>query len=271
MKLKEALKGKLNKKELELVPTSFDVVGDILIFADFPKELERKEKIIGKEILKLLKNVKVICKKTHKYSGEYRLPKLKIIAGEKRKETVYKENNIRLKLNVEKVYFSPRLSNERKRINSLIKKGESVLVMFSGSGVYPINIAKNTKAKEIYGVEINPAAHKYAEENVKLNKINNIRLFLGDIRRIIPQLNRKFDRALMPLPKGAENFLDLALKVVKKNGIIHFYTFLEEENINKKFINRYLKKYINKFKIINIVKCGAFGPRIFRVCADLRV
>lgn len=271
MKLKESLKGSLTKKQLSLVPTSFDVVGDILIFLDFPKELEKKERIIGNEILKLLKNVKVVCKKTKKHSGKYRLAKLKVIAGEKRKETLYKENNIKLKLNVEKVYFSSRSSNERKRINGLVKKDESVMVMFSGIGVSPINLAKNTKAREIYGIEMNPVAHKYAQENVKLNKVNNVNLFLGDVSKVMPKLKKKFDRVLMPLPKGAENFLDLALKKVKKNGIIHFYTFLEEENINKKFCSNYLKKYINKFRILDIVKCGAFGPGIFRVCVDFRI
>ncbi len=270
MKLKEALKGKLTEKQLSLVPSSFDVVGDIMIFADFPKGLVKKEKLIGNEILKLFKNIKVVCKKTKKYSGRYRLPKLKIIAGEKRKETVYRENNIQLKLNVENVYFSPRLSNERKRINNLIKKNESVLVMFSGCAVYPINIAKNTKAKEIYGIEINPVAHEYAEENARLNKTKNIRLFLGNVQKVIPNLDKKFDRILMPLPKGAEKFLDLALKVIKKQGTIHLYTFLEEENINKKYIEDHLKKYIKTFKILDFVKCGAFGPRIFRVCVDFR-
>ena len=171
MKLKEALKGKLTEKQLSLVPSSFDVVGDIMIFADFPKGLVKKEKLIGNEILKLFKNIKVVCKKTKKYSGRYRLPKLKIIAGEKRKETVYRENNIQLKLNVEKVYFSARLSEERKRIFLQVKNEESVLVMFSGCGIYPITIAKNSKAKEIYGIEMNPIAHKYALENLKLNKI----------------------------------------------------------------------------------------------------
>ena len=41
----------------------------------------------------------------------------------------------------------------------------------------------------------------------------------------------------MPLPKGAETYLDLALNKIKKNGIIHFYDFEEEakfENIIKK-------------------------------------
>ncbi|MBI2652913.1 class I SAM-dependent methyltransferase family protein, partial [Candidatus Woesearchaeota archaeon] len=42
--LKYYLKNKLTNKELKLVPSSFDVVGDILIFSEFPKELAKKEK-----------------------------------------------------------------------------------------------------------------------------------------------------------------------------------------------------------------------------------
>jgi len=272
MKLKQAFEDKLNKKELSLLPSSFDVVGDILIFSDFPNELKNKEKLIGKEILSLIKNVKVVCKKIRKYSGKFRLPKLKIIAGAKRKETEHRENSIRLKLNVEKVYFSSRLSTERKRINQQVKAGEYVLVMFSGCGVYPINISKNTKAKEIYGIEINPAAHKYALENLKLNKVQNVALYIGDVKKIMPKLKKKFDRILLPLPKGAENFLDLAQSKIKSQGIIHFYNFFEEEKINKRSVNDYLEKYIGKkFKIIDIVKCGQFGPKIFRVCVDIRI
>lgn len=272
MKLKQALKNKLTKKELALLPSSFDVVGDILIFADFPSELDKKETLIGKTILSLLKNVNVVCKKTRKYSGKFRLLKLKIIAGVRRKETEHKENNIKLKLNVEKVYFSSRSNNERKRINQLVKKDETVLVMFSGASPYPINISKNTKAKEIYGVEINPVAHYYALKNLELNKVENVKLFLGDVTKIIPKIKKKYDRILMPLPKGAENFLYLALSKTKKKGTIHFYGFFEEENINKKFMNTYLKRYVKKkFKILNIVKCGQFGPRIFRVCIDFQI
>lgn len=40
--LKEALKGKLTEKQISLVPKSFDVVGDILIFSDFPEELKKE-------------------------------------------------------------------------------------------------------------------------------------------------------------------------------------------------------------------------------------
>ncbi|MDP3766082.1 MAG: 50S ribosomal protein L11 methyltransferase [Nanoarchaeota archaeon] len=272
--LKYYLKNKLTNKELELVPSSFDVVGDILIFSDFPKELAKKEKLIGTTILEKYHHIKTILKKTKKYSGRFRTPKLKVITGEKRKETICRENNVLIKMDVEKVYFSPRMSSERKRIDSLIKPNELVLVMFSGSGVYPLVIAKNTKCKEVYGVEVNPVAHKYALENVKKNKLENkIRLFLGDVRKIMPRLNKKFDRILMPLPKGGEDFLDLALKYIKKNGFMHFYDFLHEDEFYKaeEKAKGACNKAKKKYKILKLVKCGQYSPRFYRVCLDFVV
>lgn len=242
---------------------SYDIVGDLIIINDIVKKKE------ADKLLKTHKNVKVVLSKTKKYSGKFRLPKLKIIAGERRKETIHKENNVRLKLNPEKVYFSSRMATERKRIFLQVKSKENVLVMFSGCGVYPIVISKNTKAKEIYGIEINPVAHKYALENLKLNKIGNVKLFLGDVKKIIPKLRKKFDRVLMPLPKGAEDYLDLALKAVKRKGIIHFYDFLHEDEFDKA-INK-IDKVVKKYKIIKLVKCGQFSPRVYRVCVDFRV
>jgi len=175
-KLKDILRKKLTKKEVNIIPSSFDIVGNILIFSDFPKGMSKKEKMIGNEILKNYKQIKSVFKKTKKYSGSYRTLKLKLLAGENKRETIHKENNISLKLNVEKVYYSPRLSEERKRIFRQVKTNENILVMFSGIASYPIVISKNTRTKKIVGIEINPTAYKYAVENLKLNKIDNIEL-----------------------------------------------------------------------------------------------
>lgn len=271
--LKESLKNQLTKKQLGLVPSSFDIVGDLTIFSEFPKQLKNKEKVIAETLLKLHKNIRVVLKKTKRYSGKFRTPKLKIIAGEKRKETELRENNVRLKLNPERVYFSVRLATERKRIMEQVKNNEEILVMFSGIGVYPIIIAKNKKPKIIYSIEINPYACEYQKENILLNKIDNIKLFKGDVRKIVPKLNKKFDRILMPLPRGAENYLDIALKAAKKNSIIHFYDFLNGNEFYKaeEKIKKACKKVKKKYKIINLIKCGQFGPGIYRICVDFKV
>lgn len=273
--LKQLLKSLLSSKELDFVPRSFDVVGDILIFADFPDELVKKEEKIAKTILDNFPNIKVVAKKTKHYGGKFRTPTLKIIGGEKRKETTHKENGIFLKLHVENVYFSPRLSTERKRVQSLVKKGESVLVLFSGCGPYTIAIAKNTSCKEVLGIEINPKAHEYALINSEKNKTEKkITLFQGDVTKILPTIKRKFDRVLMPLPKEADKHLGLALSKIKKGGVVHLYTFGDEAEI-KNSLNIELKTACKsegkECKIMNIVRCGQYSPGQFRICIDFVV
>lgn len=261
---------KLTSKEINKIPRSFDVIGDILIFSEFPSELIKKERLVGNYLLSKLKNIKVVAIKTGIHKGIYRTRKIRIIAGEERKETIYKENNVRLMLDVEKCYFSPRLSNERLRITKQIKKNEKVLVMFSGVSAYPVVISKNSKAKKIYGVEINKIAHKYALENLALNKVDNVNLILGDVRKVVPKLKIKFDRIIMPLPKGAYNFLDLVKLKIKKSGILHYYDFLKEEEIPQIGLER-LKKAIPRLKVKKYTKCGHLGPGKFRVCFDVKV
>jgi tRNA (guanine37-N1)-methyltransferase len=237
------------------IPRSYEVIGDILIFSDFPKNKKLAEKYLNNHI-------KVITKKSKNFSGKYRLPKLKILAGEKRKTTIHIENQIKLKVNPEKAYFSSKLSSERLRIAKQVKKTEKVLVMFSGIAPFPITIYKHSKPKEIHAIEINPKAHKLAQENLKLNKIKNIYLYKGNVKKVLPKL-KKFDRIVMPAPKNADQFLDLALKHLNKKGIIHLYTFAREEDF-KELKNKY-KKFKPKLK-----KCGQTSPRIYRVCLDLK-
>ena len=273
--LKQALRKKLSKKEIDMLIASYDIIGSIAII-EIPSGLAKKEKLIAETLLGLHKNIRTVLKKAGIHKGTYRRQKLEAIAGEKTKVAEYKENNAILRLDVEKVYFSPRLSTERKRICRLIKAGENVLVMFSGCAPYPLVIAKNTKAKKICGIELNPVAHSFALENVKINKIKNIELFLGDVRKIIPKLEKQkkyFERIIMPLPKGAESFLESAFSVAKKGANIHFYDFAMEGEFNsvREKIKNACKGSSKKCRILKVVKCGQYAPRVFRVCADFKI
>ena len=84
---------------------------------------------------------------------------------------------------------------------------------------------------------------------------------------------KKFDRIVMPLPKSAEDFLELALKSIKKRGIIHFYDFLNEKEFHKaeEKIRKACKKAKKECKILRVVKCGQHAPHGFRICVDFRV
>lgn len=271
--VEELLKNKLTKNQLKLLPKAQEIVGTIMIL-EIPKELKKKEKLIAEAYLKQNKKITTVVGKKDVHGGEFRLRKVKVLAGKKTKETVHFENGIKIKLHLEKTYFSARSGNERLRIAKQVKKGENVLVMFSGAAPFPLVIAKHSPAKSIVGIEINPLAHQYALENVKLNGFSDkIVIYEGDVRRKVPPLKQKFDRVCMPLPKTGELFLDVALKKTKKNGIIHLYDFVEDEQINRqaKKIKELCLRYKHPVKVLRKVKCGQYSPGVFRVCFDLKV
>lgn len=262
----------LTEQEIKELGYSFDQVGDIMI-VDIPDSLKKKKKQIGKFMLDNYKTAKVICMKKGMHSGTFRTRPLEVIAGEKRKETVHTESGTKLKLNVEKVYFSPRLSTERLRIAEQIKSSEKVLVLFSGCAPYVCVIGKKAKPEKIVGIEINPVAHEYALENIKNNKVK-ADLYLGDVREVLPKLKEKFDRIIMPLPKNADEFLGVAFKAAKKGTIIYLYDFLDKKEIPDKTlekIGRECKRARKKYKIISWRKCGQFSPSTFRVVVDFMV
>jgi tRNA (guanine37-N1)-methyltransferase len=269
----DLLKKQLTVKESKLIPRSQEIVGKIMVL-EVPEQLEKKEKVIAEAYLKANKHIETVVKKKQIHSGEYRLRKVKILSGKRSKETVHQENGVKIKLNLEKTYFSARSANERLRIAKQVKKDESVLVMFSGAAPFPLVIAKNSLPKMIYGIEINPLAHQYALENVKLNNFDNkIRIFEGNVREILPKIRIKFDRIVMPLPKTGEEFLDIALKKCKVNGMIHLYAFLSESDLvnERKKIKQICQDHKHSVRILRTVKCGQFSPKTFRICFDIKV
>lgn len=270
MKLKDKLKDTLSEDELDHLVRAYDVVGDIAIII-IPPELEKKEKIIGDTILKIRKNIKVVAKRHGNYGGEFRTIPLKIIAGENRKETEYKEHGVRFFLNPGKVYFSVRSSNERKRLASCVRADENVLIMFSGIGVFPLVIAKKSPAREIVGIEKNQLAHAYAMKSLKSNKkISDVTLIEGDVADILPDLSRKFDRIAMPLPKTGEMYLELALSCLKKGGWLHFYDFQKEGAFNDSIekIRIACKKANRTLLQSETVISGHSAPKTYRICVD---
>jgi tRNA (guanine37-N1)-methyltransferase len=274
LKLEELLTDFLTKEEMEQVVTSFDLIGDLII-VEIPGELESKEKQIAKSILEVHRNCKVVAKKTGAMSGEFRTRPLKVIEGENRTETVYKESGVAMKLDPSKVYFSIRLSTERKRIADQVKPGERILALFAGVGPFPLVISKTQPDCEIVAIELNPEAVKYMEENVKLNKCKNILPILGDAREIVMKNYLNWaDRIIMPLPHKAETFLDVAFAGARNGCIIHFYGFVSEKDVEHAFedkIREACKKQDTEHKTLDIRVVRPYAPGIVQVVVDLKI
>lgn len=266
---KQAAKAFLTPEERELFTRSFDVIGSIAILT-IPPALEAKEKKLAELLLQNAKHVKTVLKKAGSHGGDFRTKPLTHLAGIETTETIYKENGIRLKLDVGKVYFSPRSSEERRHIASLIRKDEHVLVMFSGCAPFPLVIARQSQASEIVGIELNPLAHQYGLENLKLNKTKNIELIQGDVKDIIAGLEKRFDRVIMPLPKGAHAFLDTLLACTKKGAWVHYYAIRNQDEIRMEAerIKQFFRERKKKASIRSIRKAGTYAKDTYRFCID---
>ena len=255
----------------------YDVVGNIAIIK-FDRDVSSSEKKkFALDYLSKNRSVKTVLEKIGKFSGRLRTLKTKWLSGEKTLEALYRENGCEFRFNVETCYFSPRLSEERKNVASLVKKNERVLVMFGGVAPFAVVIAKNSKASEVFSVELGRECSKYAVENVRRNKlVNRVHVVQGDVRRVIgagKKVSGAFDRIVMTRPNLVDSFLDAAFSVSKRGSVIHYYGFyLEEEKDKiKDLINSEAAKAGLKVKIMRIVKAGDIGARKFRYRADIKV
>ena len=270
MKLRKALEKKLTKNELSHLKTSFDIIGDIAIL-EIPPQLVKKQKTIAETLMKLHKNIKTVCKKGSERKGELRLRIIKYVAGRKSTETIHTEFGCKYKLDVRKVYFSPRESTERDRIAKQVVNGEIVMVMFAGIGPFSILIAKRKKT-DVISVELNKDACKYTKENTHLNSVAaSVDVLCGDVKRVCKPFISKCDRIVMPLPKSGYKFLDTAFKCLKpRGGVIHFYYTGSMEEAEK-HIKRSSDKLNKKIKILRKNRVLPYAPRVWKVCLDVKV
>ncbi len=226
--IEQILQKQLPLHLVSILPRALDIIGDIAI-AEIPSELNNHKSLIGEAILSEHKNVRTVLAKVGVVTGTYRLREFEIIAGENKTLTTHKEYGCYYQVDVTKVYFSPRLSHEHKRVASLVRKGETVIDLFAGIGPFSVLIAKNNADAKVYAVDINPEAIRYLRRNVRLNRVEDrIIAILGNSRKVIDErLLGVADRVIMNLPEKAIEFIDSACKAVKSSGgVVHYYTFI---------------------------------------------
>lgn len=252
---------------------AFDVVGDIAV-VEFPEEAEAYEKEIADSLLSAHKNIKAVFKKASAVSGEERVRKLEHTAGENRTATLYKEHGCIFKLDLAKVYFSTRLSYERKRVLEQAKDGEIIVDMFAGIGAFSIVIARHKNVK-IYAIDINRHAYEYLRENIMLNRVSEkVIPFLGDCREICKTkgLKNVADRVIMNLPMSAEKFFDVALEAIKESGgIINYYTISGEEFLQEKIktLEKTAQQKGKKVEIMGTRIVKPYSPSEYHFAVDV--
>ncbi len=275
MALKDLLKGRLTEKQLERVPSSFDIIGNrekAVAVIEIPEELKKKCKVIASALMEHHRNVKSVFLKASERKGVYRLRKLRLISGHRNAVVIHAESGCRFEMDVRKVYFSPREGTERLRVAGMVKHGETVMVFFAGAGPFPILISKKSGAKDIIGIEINPDAVEYFQKNILLNKTRNVKSVLGDVKDKAEEFYGNCDRVVMPLPETSLGYLEYAMSCLKPKGTVHLYCFAEESSIGdviKK--SRGICKKTRRRCSVSANKVLPYGPGIYKYRLDICV
>jgi tRNA (guanine37-N1)-methyltransferase len=264
---------KIPKKLKDKLPTSFDIIGNIILIKLENNMLEYKIEIAN-ALLQTQKNIKTVCL-IHPVSGELRTRQIEILSGENNTETIHKEYGVVFYLDVSKVYFSSRLSSERKRIADLVKKNEIIVDMFAGVAPFSIMIAKYAYPKIIYAIDKNKDAIEYAKINITKNRaLDKIDAIHDDARIFLKKLYKKnvrADRIIMNLPFSAFEFFEDALNVINKNAIIHYYDIIIEDDIQRRIDK--LKKLGKENNIhisnFNVRRIKSYSPREFYIGIDI--
>ncbi|MEM0379925.1 MAG: class I SAM-dependent methyltransferase family protein [Desulfurococcaceae archaeon] len=275
--LKRIAREILGEELAKTIWSRMEILGDILIIR-IPYNVDVDIlKPLAERVLKELPYLKSVWGGFPGVKGDYRLRQYVHLAGEKRSETIYKEYGCVFKIDFTKVYVSPTLSYEHYRVARLVEKDEVVTNMFAGAGFFSIIIAKYSKPKLVYSIDINPDAYRYMVENIKLNKVENIVIPLqGDAAEIIEKdIHDSSDRVLMPYPDIALDYLIYGVKALRDKGWIHVYLHVNagrgedpvkkaEDVLSNKLSELNIRDYFVKFgRIVRLI-----GPRKYQVVLD---
>lgn len=277
-RLKQRLSSNFSPDELGRVYSSFDVIGDIAIIRAADDAFGRAE-LLAKQIMGIHKNVKTVLAQMSPILGDFRVRELKLVAGEDKTTTKYKESGCVFAVDVAQCYFSPRLSYERRRLAHLVKPDEIVVNMFAGVGCFSMIIAKAVRCK-VYSIDVNPVAVKYMEENVKVNRVSDkVTPLQGDSKDVVyARLRHVADRVLMPLPEKALEYLPSAVSALKQSGgWLHMYDF-QHAYAQEDPIDKTRQKAAEKLSGLEVDYSFIFsrvvrsiGPNWYQTVLDIRV
>jgi len=219
----------------QTVKTPADILGDepslerlgdvVIVDEDDPdRAAEIAEAVMESDL-----PVRSVLNRASKIKGELRVRDWELLAEREAPdtdrsptETVHREYGHEFLLDLDAVYFSPRLATERHRVVDQIEADERVVDMFAGVGPFAIPAA--SRGAEVVAVDLNETAVDYLRENARRNGVSDsITAIAGDVRAVVDDYHGWADRLVMNLPHSAGAFLETAVDLAGEECVIHYY------------------------------------------------
>jgi len=275
--VKEALLRELQPDIVGQITKSFDIIGDVAIISTKGSMSRYRENVVN-ALHSVHPNIRLILAKVSPVSGVERVASYERWYGSGEPETLHREHGCVYSLDVTKVFFTPRLSTERKRVACLVEPDETVCDLFAGVGPFSVLIAKLQPSSRVKACDISPEAVAYLKRNIRLNGISGrVEIFQGDAAQVSHEFLRGLcDRVVMNLPERAELYLPAATEVLRSSGgTIHLYLFRRapqtfEEKISHVTAGLESLGWRN-VEVLYHKRVREIGPREFNEVADIKV
>lgn len=255
------------ESEKKLLPSGWQILGDIIIIS-LHEALEHRKEEIARALLSLYPRCRTVLL-DRGINGKMRLPGREIIAGDKT-ETVHKENGCLFKLDAMRIMYSRGNLAEKKRMSRL-GKDETIVDMFAGIGYFSIPAAVHSRPKKIFAIEINPVAFGYLKENIKLNRVEDIiEPVPGDCAVVTPR--GIADRVIMGY-LNAHEYLEKGISALLPDGLLHYHEAVPEA-IERRPVGRIIgaaEKLGRNAEIITMRRIKKYSPGVWHVVVDARV
>lgn len=274
--LRRALGSLISEVEGRALYSAFDQIGGIIVIR-IPPELYPKRKTIGRVLLGEVKAARSVYCQSSDVEGEYRTRSLELLAGVDDTSTEYKEHGCRFMVDVEKAFFTPRLSAERERIAGLVRDDEVIINMFAGIGTFSIVAAKKRRVV-VFSVDSNPEASRLCGVNARRNSMEGTVISVhGDAAEVSNGLLRDTgDRTLMLLPERSDEFLRYAVDATKSGGTIHYYSHVHADR-KREAGDLSSEHFLNVIRdecsasVLNSRVVRAVGPRYYQTVVDAKI
>lgn len=252
LKISNGLKSEFPDEPWEEISLKFDQIGSISLLRIDPEiTTEEFRKRIGQLIIQTHPKIETAVNKLDITSGIERIYPIEHLSGVRNYKSWHREYGVYIKVDLEKAYFNPRLAEEHRRLSLEIKKGERVLDLFTGVGPFALHCAKAVEC-QVYAIDINPYAITCLKESIQRNKLmGEIFPIIGDSSNIL-KINKSFDRIIINLPGKAIDYLELAVNLVRKNGFIDFYQFIDKVKSPIQFIESLIEEKLKNTQMYKI-------------------
>ena len=251
-----------------LLPLKWEMFGDVLVLRLDPA-LDRYEAKVAEAYSSVLK-AKTVLRDIGGIGGEYRQPVIKTLSGSDTVAT-HLENGIRYRFDVARIMFSSGNVEERLRMAELRCDGETVIDMFAGIGYFSLPLAVYQKPRRIVACEINPLAHSYLVENIRINGVERIvEPVLGDNKDLKGE--GVADRVMMGYVRTTHEFLPTALRLVKSGGVVHYHETCPNELLPKRPLQNLEGAAKDaEVTVLRFKEIKSFAPGVSHVVVDARI